>query len=103
MSNVTLYVPEYVKEEMVEHSEIRWSEIIRKAVIEKLNELKKLQLLKKYIEKEQFTEADWNWMDEHDWHPVDQKEMKLGFIKEVQDTSAKGKFKKVNKVDDLFK
>lgn len=103
MSNVTLYIPEDVKEEMDEHDEIKWSEVVRKAVIEKIKALKKLELLRKYVEKEPFTEEDWKWMDDNDWHPVDEKEMKLSFIKEIQEISTKGKFKKINKVEDLFK
>ncbi|NYZ77001.1 hypothetical protein H0O02_01655 [Candidatus Micrarchaeota archaeon] len=102
MSNVTLYVPENVKEEMDEHDEIRWSEVVRKAVIGKLKELKKLELLRKYVEKESFTEEDWKWMDENDWHPVDEKEMKLGFIEEMQKRS-KERAIQVKKIEDLFK
>lgn len=101
MSNVTLYVPEDVKEEMDEHDEVRWSEVARKAIIEKLKEMKKLQLLKKYVEKEPFTDEDWKWMDDNDWHPVDEKEMKLSYVKEIQKRS-KEKARKVKNIDELF-
>ncbi len=101
MSNVTLYMPDDVKHEMDFHSEIKWSEVVRKAIIEKLKELRKLELLRKYVEKEPFTNEDLKWMDENDWHPVDEQQMKLSFIKGVEKRS-KGKFVKAKTVDELF-
>ena len=83
MSNITLYLPADVKERIDSHPEIRWSEIARHALIEKLEEIAKLEILKKYVEKEPFTDEDFAWMDEHDWHPVDEKGMKLSFVKEL--------------------
>ncbi len=87
MSNITLYLPEEVKKQIDSYSEIRWSEIVRKAILEKLFELKKLQLLKKYVEKEPFTDEDLAWMDQNDWHPVDEQQMKLAFVKNVEKRS----------------
>jgi len=101
MTNVTLYLPDNVKSEMDLHSEIRWSEVVRQAVITKLRELKKLELLRKYVEKEPFTDNDLKWMDENDWHPVDEKQMDLGFVNSIKNNS-KGKFVKVRSVDELF-
>jgi len=101
MSNITLYVPEKVKERMNAHSEIRWSEVVRQAINQKLIETRKLELLKKYVEKEAFTDQDLHWMDEQDWHPVDEQQMKLSFIKDVQKRS-KGKFVKAKSVRELF-
>ena len=101
MSNITLYVPEKVKERMDRHSDIRWSEVVRKAILEKLKEMRKLELLKKYVEKEPFTEEDWKWMDENDWHPVDEKEMKLSFVKEVK-RREKEKARRVKDIKELL-
>jgi len=101
MSNVTLYVPDDVKQKMDARSDIRWSEVARQAILKKLEETRKLELLKKYVEKEPFTQEDLVWMDEHDWHPVDEQQMKLSFIKEVQKRS-KGKFIKAKSIDELF-
>lgn len=101
MTNVTLYLPDPVKSEMDQYSEIRWSEVVRQAVIEKLRELRKLGLLRKYVEKEPFTDEDLKWMDENDWHPVDENQMNLSFVKDVE-KSGKGKFVKVRSVDELF-
>ena len=102
MSNITLYLPDEVKKELDAHSEVRWSEVIRQAVISKLKELRKLDLLKKYVEKEPFTEADLVWMDKNDWHPVDETQMKLNFVNEV-DKRSKGRIIKAKSLDMLFK
>ena len=99
MSNITLYVPENVKQKMGQYSEIKWSEIVRKAILTKLKEMRKYELLRKYVEKEQFTKQDLQWMDENDWHPVDEKQMKLSFIKDLQ---KKKKFTKVKNIDEIF-
>jgi hypothetical protein len=101
MSNITLYLPDDVKEQLDAHSEIRWSEIARQALIEKLEEITKLEILKKYIEKQPFTEEDFAWMDEHDWHPVDEKGVKLSFIKEL-DKREKHKSVKAKSIDEFF-
>ncbi|MDO8553906.1 MAG: hypothetical protein Q7S22_03815 [Candidatus Micrarchaeota archaeon] len=42
MVNVTLSVPEEVKKMMDEYSEVKWSEVARKAIIQKLAMLRKL-------------------------------------------------------------
>ncbi|MFH0884299.1 MAG: hypothetical protein V1861_01155 [Candidatus Micrarchaeota archaeon] len=102
MSNVTLYVPDDVKHEMENRSEIKWSEVIRKAILAKLVEIKKLELLRKFIEKEPFTEEDLWWMDNNDWHPVDEKQMRLDFVKEVG-KRGKGKPIRAKSVDEIFK
>ena len=101
MSNITLYVPDEVKKELNAHSEVKWSEVVRKAIINKLDELKKLELLRKYVEKEPFSDIDLRWMDDHDWHPVDEKQMKLSFVDGIQQRS-KGKTVKHKSVDALF-
>jgi hypothetical protein len=101
MSNITLYLPDEVKEQLDAHPEIRWSEVARSALIEKLNEITKLEILRKYVEKEPFSEDDLSWMDEHDWHPVDEKGMKLSFIKEV-DKREKRKSIKGKNIEELF-
>ena len=101
MSNVTLYLPDAVKHEMESLSEIKWSEVVRKAILAKLEEIRKLELLRKYVEKEPFTDEDLRWMDNHDWHPVDENQMRLDFVKEVKRRS-KGKRIKAGSVDEIF-
>lgn len=101
MSNITLYLPAEVKQSLDTHPEIRWSEVVRQAVINKLKELRKLEILRKYVEHEPFTSEDLEWMDENDWHPVDEKEMKLSFVRETG-KARKGKFVKGKSADALF-
>jgi hypothetical protein len=101
MSNITLYVPESVKKRMDSHSDIRWSEVVRQAILKKLEDSRKLRLLRKYVEKEPFTQEDFSWMDEHDWHPVDEKGMKLGFVESLK-KARKGKFIRAKSVEELF-
>ena len=45
MVNVTLAVPTEVKSMMEEYSEVRWSEVIRNAIVQKLALLRKLDSL----------------------------------------------------------
>ena len=40
MSNITLAIPEQIHKEMKQFSEVRWSEVARKAIIEKIKTLK---------------------------------------------------------------
>ena len=55
MGNITLSVPEKVHEEMRRFSEVRWSEIARKAIVEKLTIL---QMSEKLAKKSKLTKED---------------------------------------------
>jgi len=55
MGNITLSIPDTVHKQMKHFSEIKWSEIARKAIIEKL-EL--LQMAEKLAQKSKLTEDD---------------------------------------------
>ena len=55
MGNITLSVPEDVHKDMKQFSEVKWSEVARKAIIEKLETLKLAESLAK---KSKLTEAD---------------------------------------------
>ena len=57
MSNITLAIPEQIHKEMKHFSEVRWSEVARKAIVERLETLhlaehlaKKSKLTKKDVE-----------------------------------------------------
>ncbi|MCX6768349.1 MAG: hypothetical protein NTY83_00680 [Candidatus Micrarchaeota archaeon] len=63
---------------------------------------RKKELIRKYEKKEPFTKADEKWMDENDWHPVDEKPMKPSFIKELKRISKEGKFIRIKNIRDLF-
>ncbi|MBI2672169.1 hypothetical protein HYX16_04510 [Candidatus Woesearchaeota archaeon] len=57
MGNITLVLPNELQKKMKEHSEIRWSEVIRKTIqkkIEDLDLLDKLTLKSKLTHKEAF-------------------------------------------------
>jgi len=45
MANITLSIPDKIHKEMKKHSEIRWSEIARQAIIKRIEDLKTLDML----------------------------------------------------------
>ncbi|MBI2583316.1 MAG: hypothetical protein HYW25_01490 [Candidatus Aenigmarchaeota archaeon] len=55
MTNMTLAVPEDLKEAMDRHKEVRWSEIARQAMWE---HARKLELMDKLLAKSRLTEKD---------------------------------------------
>lgn len=55
MPNVTLAIPEEVHEKMKQHSEMRWSEFMRKALVEKI---KLLEIVESIAQKSKLTEED---------------------------------------------
>ena len=55
MGNITLSIPDNIHKQMKHFSEVKWSEIARKAIIEKL-EL--LQLAEELAQKSKLTEED---------------------------------------------
>ena len=55
MGNITLSVPDNIRKQMKHFSEVRWSEVARKAIIERLEIL---QLAEKLAQKSKLTEKD---------------------------------------------
>ena len=55
MGNITLSIPHEVHEEMRHFSEIKWSEVARKAIVERLE---KLKLAEKLANKSKLTKKD---------------------------------------------
>ena len=55
MSNLTLAIPAELKQRMKRHSEIRWSEVIRKAIAEKIEDL---EVMERMARKSRLTEKD---------------------------------------------
>ena len=55
MPNMTLSIPEELHDIVKKHSEIRWSEVARKAMWE---QAKKLEIMEKLVKKSKFTEDD---------------------------------------------
>ena len=60
MVNITLSIPEELHKIVKKHSEIKWSEVARRAMWE---QAKKLQLMDKLVEKSKFTEEDVEELD----------------------------------------
>ena len=55
MANITLSVPDKIHKQMKHFSEVKWSEVARKAIIEKIEIL---QLAEKLASKSKLTEKD---------------------------------------------
>ena len=55
MSNITLSVPENIHREMKEFSEVKWSEVARKAIIKKIEALR---MAEKIVKKSKLTGKD---------------------------------------------
>jgi hypothetical protein len=55
MPNVTLAIPEGLHEKMKHHSEIRWSEVVRKTISEKIEDL---DMMDKLTRKSKLTQKD---------------------------------------------
>ena len=55
MPNVTLAIPEALHEKMKKHSEIRWSEVVRKTISEKIEDM---EMMEKLVSKSKLTKND---------------------------------------------
>ena len=55
MPNVTLSIPEELHKKMKKHSEIRWSEVVRKSISGKIEDL---ELMNKLTKRSKLTQAD---------------------------------------------
>ena len=55
MANLTLAIPDNLHKKMKQHSEIRWSEVIRKELIKKIQDL---ELMDKLTNKSKMTAKD---------------------------------------------
>lgn len=55
MGNVTLALPEDLQERMKKHSEIRWSEVVRKSITQKIE---MLELMDRIAAKSKLTQKD---------------------------------------------
>ena len=55
MTNITLAIPDVLHEKMRQHSEIRWSEVVRKVITEKVE---MLEAFDKITKKSKLTQKD---------------------------------------------
>ena len=76
MTNVTLSIEESVYEEMKKHSEIKWSEFIRKMIKKRLAELRSLEKNKDkesiltMLASEHILKKDWENSEDERWNNV---------------------------------
>jgi len=84
MANITLSIPDAIRAQMDQHTDIKWSEVAKNAIAAKVVELRKLSILRKYMDKEPIPDSDWAWMDAHDWHPVDELPMRKAYVKSLK-------------------
>lgn len=61
MTNLTLAIPEELHKKMKKHTEIRWSEVIRKVLSEKVDQL---ELIEKILGKSKLTKKDVDLLSE---------------------------------------
>ncbi len=47
MANITLFLPDALKEKMEQHKEIRWSQVVRNIIEQRLEDLEETQKLAK--------------------------------------------------------
>ncbi len=83
MANITLSITDVLKLQMERYDEVRWSEVAKKAILQKLLELRKLDLLRKYMNHEPFNAEDLAWMEGNDWHPVDERPLRKAFVQRI--------------------
>ena len=57
MPNVTLSIPENLHARMKKHSEIRWSEVVRKSISEKIDDL---EIMDRLTKRSKLTQAEVN-------------------------------------------
>lgn len=60
MSNITLKIPDELKEKMQKHPEVNWSAVIRKSMQEHLN---KMAIVERIAQKSKFTQKDVDELD----------------------------------------
>lgn len=84
MKNLTLALPQEVIKEMEHHPDIKWTHVAREALIKKAEQMRKLDILSKYLEHQEPSDSDYAWMDEHDWHPVDEMKLKKSFVDKMK-------------------
>lgn len=99
--NLTLSVPAEVAKEMKHHPDVKWTEVARRALAEKAERMRKLDIMEKWLDKKPLSKEDEAWMDANGWHPVDERPYKPGFVKDVLKSRAE-RTARARKISDLF-
>lgn len=58
MANMTLSIPNEIHDKMKEFPEIKWSQIARNAILEKVEKMNKLQKIEQIAKKSKLTQKD---------------------------------------------
>jgi hypothetical protein len=95
MVSITFPLEESTMKAIDQFQWVSWSEIVREEIVKK-------EMLERYIKTGKITDADWEFCESIDWHPVDELPYKKSFIKKLE-KARKGPFIKLNSVDELFK
>lgn len=95
MTSVTLSVSEDLKGSLIMLSWVNWSDIAREEAMKKL-------IFENYMKTGAITDAEWDFCEKVDWHPVDELPLKESFRKEL-DKRKKEPFIKFKSVNDIFK
>lgn len=69
MTNITLSIRDDIYERMKQHSEIKWSEFVRKVIEERIDQLEQLEE-SNYVTSlsEELLEKDWNNKEDEVWN-----------------------------------
>ncbi len=69
MTNITLSIRDDIYERMKQHSEIKWSEFVRKVIEERIEQLEQLEE-SNYVTSlsEELLEKDWNNKEDERWN-----------------------------------
>lgn len=96
--NMTLSIPKEVEKEIKNRPYIKWTEIARDAIRREAIDLKKKELFEKYVKKQKINDEEYLFMENIDWHPVDELKIK----KEVIDELRKSKKLSSKKIKEIF-
>jgi len=100
--NVTLSLDKNLSQIITANKYIKWTEIARDAIRQKAIDIRKAEIFNKYVKKEELTKEDYNFIEEIDWHPVDELPLKKEFVKDMKKSDSEKRVA-VKNVDDLFK
>jgi len=82
--NMTLSLDKNLSQVVQANKYIKWTEVARDAIKQKAIEIKKAEIFNKYVKKQELSEDEYNFLEEIDWHPVDEFPLKDSFVKELK-------------------
>jgi hypothetical protein len=94
---MTLSIPKELEKELIERPHIKWTEIARNAIRKEAIELKKKEIFEKYVKQQKITKEEQEFMENIDWHPVDELPIKKEYANKITKKS-KTTSKKINEI-----